>query len=735
MNLELADDQLLLKDSFERLFKVESSSVRVRAAEPSGFDAALWRELAEMGALVMRVPEAQGGGGFGLLDAQIVAEEAGKALASAPLIEAIVTSALLARLALAGNGAALALLARVTGESAIISLALFDAGERAEQIVPGGAVAHVVLARDGDRIVALNSGRQEDFLENLADLPIARWQLSGGTVLAQGPEASAAFAAALEEWKLLTAAELNGMARRAVELAAAYASERIQFGAPIGGYQGIAHPLANLISDIDGGRLLNWWAASRIAEGAADAGATAAMSFWWAAKTAGQAGETGLHTHGGYGLSLEYDAQLYHRRTKARALLAGDPNETLIAVGRRLWQGEVASLPDSGAFPLDFSYGPAAEALEAETEAFFADNLTPELRAKAHFSFEGHDWDFHKKLGEARLLFPSWPEEYGGRGADPYADTCSSNVWERHGWGRVGTGVTDMVGHMVQWFGHPETKAEVLPRLAHGEATCSLGYSEPGSGSDVFAARTRAVRDGDEWVINGQKMFTSGAELASYIFLLTRTDPDAPKHKGITMFLVPVNTPGIEIRPIYTFQDERTNTTFYADVRIPDRYRVGEVNGGSAVLIGALSLEQGGGSYTTVQQYMLAQAVDWARNTRLGHAPAIEDRLVLSRLARTATHGVISDLLSRRSLWVRAERKEDKAYGPMSKVFAVETYNRDSTDLLDMMAPDSILRRPGPAGQIERDHRRSSASTIYAGASEVLRSMVGEKALGLPRNR
>ncbi|MBA3053442.1 MAG: acyl-CoA dehydrogenase [Sphingomonadales bacterium] len=736
MNLELSGDQLLLKESFERLFRTDSSPARVRAAEPAGFDQDLWQSLAEMGALTMRVPEADGGGGFSLLDAQIVAEEAGKALASAPLIEAMVSNRLLARLtAVTDNPEIRALLDRAMHKNAVITLALFDVADRPEQIIAGGSAAEVVLALDGDRILACESGRQEDFLENLADLPIARWNLTEGALLAEGEAARAEFGAALEEWKLLTAAELNGMARRTVELATAYASERIQFGKPIGTYQGIAHPLANLIMEIDGGQLLNWWAASRLADGASDAGATISMSFWWAAKTAGQAGERALHTHGGYGLSLEYDVQLYHRRTKARALLLGDPNDELLNVGRRSWLGETPALPEAGAMPLDFGFGDAAAKLSAETEAFFRDNMTPELEAKAHFSFEGHDWDFHRKLGTARLLFPSWPEEFGGRNADPYAAVCSAAVWDEHNWGRVGTGVTDMVGHMIQWFGHPETKAEVLPLLARGEATCSLGYSEPGSGSDVFAARTRAVRDGEEWVINGQKMFTSGAELASYIFLLTRTDPDAPKHKGVTMFLVPIDTPGIEIRPIYTFQDERTNTTFYADVRIPDRFRIGEVNGGTAVLGSALRLEQGGGGYVPVHDKMLELAVKWAQQTKRAGKPAIEDTSVLSRLSRIAVHGVVSDMLSRRSLWTTAEGKQDLAYGPMSKVFAVETYNQDSTDLLDLTAPDSILRRPGPPGQIERDHRRSTASTIYAGASEVLRSMIGEKALGLPRSR
>ncbi|EQB06267.1 acyl-CoA dehydrogenase [Sphingobium baderi] len=732
MKIEISDDQRLLKESFERLFKAESTPARIRAAEPRGFDPALWRELADMGTLTMRAPQAHGGGGFSLLDAQIVVEEAGKALVSAPLTEAVVTGRLLACL---DTDEARALFDRVARDGAIVTFALFDAADKPEQIVPGGAVADVVLALRGETVLALDSGRQEAFLENLADLPIARWQMDGGATVASGAAARTEFLAALEEWKLLTAAELNGMARRSVEIAAAYACERIQFGKPIGANQGIAHPLADLIMDIDGAQLLNWWAAARVAEGAADAAASVSMSFWWAANTSGRAVERALHTHGGYGLSVEYDVQLYHRRAKARALLLGDPTDELLNVGRRLWLGDAPRLPDAGEMTLDFSFGAEAEALAAETDAFFRANLTPELAAQAHFSFEGHDWDFHARLGAERLLFPAWPKEYGGRAADPYAASRSAAIWDAYDWGRVGTGVTDMVGHMIIWFGHADTKAEVLPRLASGKAMCSLGYSEPGSGSDVFAARTRAVRDGDEWVINGQKMFTSGAELASYIFLLCRTDPDAPKHQGITMFLVPTDMPGIEIRPIFTFQDERTNTTFYTDVRIPDRYRVGEVNGGTAVLGAALRLEQGGGSYVPVQDKMLGQAVDWARTTTRGDRPAIEDMIVLSRLSRVAVHNAITDLLYRRSLWTRAEGKPDLAYGPMSKVFAVESYNRDSTDLLDLTAPDSILRRPGLPGLIERDHRRSTASTIYAGASEVLRSMIGEKALGLPRNR
>ena len=404
MRLELSDDQRLLQDSFERLFRSESSPARVRAAEPSGFDPALWNDLQEMGALAMRAKVSAGGGGFALLDALVVVEEAGRALASAPWTEAIVTSRLLAEI---DGDAAQALFRRILDSGAIVTLALNDVGEQPLQIVPGGAVAEIVLGLEGDRIIAFTQGRQQDFLSNLGDLPIAQWAFAQGTVLASGADAKALFLGGIEEWKLLTAAELNGMARRSVEIAAAYANERMQFGKLIGANQGIAHPLADLIIAIDGARLLNWWSAVHIARSDPEAYASVPMSFWWSAATSSRAVERAVHTHGGYGLSLEYDVQLFYRRAKARALVLGDPADQLLDVGQRLWHGVESARFDGGEATLDFDFGEEARALAAETNAFFEANLTPELRAKAHFSFEGHDWDMHQKLGEARLLFPS----------------------------------------------------------------------------------------------------------------------------------------------------------------------------------------------------------------------------------------------------------------------------------------------------------------------------------------
>jgi alkylation response protein AidB-like acyl-CoA dehydrogenase len=270
----------------------------------------------------------------------------------------------------------------------------------------------------------------------------------------------------------------------------------------------------------------------------------------------------------------------------------------------------------------------------------------------------------------------------------------------------------------------------VLPRMASGEVTAALGYTEPSGGSDVFAAKTRAVRDGDDWIINGQKMFTSGAEWASYVFLLTRTDPDLPKHKGLTMFLVPLDAPGVEIHPVYTFMDERTNGTFYTDVRIPDRYRVGEVNGGAKVMSSALSQEQSGGYYHKHIRHMAEAAADWARGNG-----KIEDSHTLARLARAHADANIAEALSAKVLGMSLAGVPDQAFGPASKVFSTEAFIVDSADLLDLAAPQSLIRGREGLGMVEMGYRHSTATSVYGGASEVLRSMVAERRLGLPRSR
>jgi alkylation response protein AidB-like acyl-CoA dehydrogenase len=740
LKIELSEERELLRETFAQLFAVESSAERVRAAEPVGFDSKLWQQLAGTGGLSMRVPEPSGGGGAGLLDAAVVAFEAGRRLVSGPFLESIVAGRILA---LCSDGAASPWLAKLIDGSAVVSLALQDWRDAPTQIVAGGAVANAVVGLDGDDVIVLTLSRAAEVPSNLGSSPIASWSLeeTDRTVVASGDVARRTFFAGREEWKLLMAAALAGLGREALELAGRYASERVQFDRPIGSFQAVAHPLADSVADIEGARLLVWKTIWAISAGRPDAAALLSMSFAWAASAATRAVARALHTHGGYGLSLEYEIQLYHRRGKSWPLALGDPQHELQLVADRLFGGDrdAVVLPEAGDVDLEFGLGEPARAFADEARRFFEENLSDELLAHRHFAWEGHHPGFQRKLADAGLLYPAWPSRYGGQDRHPYEMAALAGVFAEFRWTRFAITTTGMVGRTVMDFGSEELKREVLPRIARGDAISSLGYTEPGSGSDVAAAKTRALRDGDDWLINGQKMFTSGAELAQYVFLLTRTNPDVSKHRGLTMFLVPLDLPGIEIQPVHTLSDERTNCTYYTDVRVPDHYRVGPVDGGWAVVAYALALEHGGGPVTT-QRAMVDGAAEWARSHRWGGAPAIDSPVVRARLALAATHTEIAEAIGQCALFVNAEEVADSAIGPMAKYFSTDRFIDDAADLMDLCAPESVLRGPKGGGAtgaaaVEFAYRLSTAMSIYGGTSEIMKSIVAQVSLGLPRSR
>jgi alkylation response protein AidB-like acyl-CoA dehydrogenase len=229
-------------------------------------------------------------------------------------------------------------------------------------------------------------------------------------------------------------------------------------------------------------------------------------------------------------------------------------------------------------------------------------------------------------------------------------------------------------------------------------------------------------------------MFTSGANLTDYVFMLTRTDPDAPKHKGLTMFLVPLKTKGVTVQPVYTFQDERTNITFYDGVHVPDSYRLGGVNEGSKTMAAGLELEHGGG-FSKSQRAMLKAAVQLCSEIRHKGRPLIEAAQAQVRLARSAANLMVSDMLTFRAIWASVEKKPNAGFGPMAKMYSSEKFLADARDLLDLTAPYSLGKQQGPAGLLNQCYRHSQGTTIYGGTSEIHRSMIAERALGMPRTR
>src|ERR1700758_1730801 len=234
-------------------------------------------------------------------------------------------------------------------------------------------------------------------------------------------------------------------------------------------------------------------------------------------------------------------------------------------------------------------------AFQDRARAFVAEPVTEEGLRRDRELGENFDERVHLALGEAGYLASDWKLESEGGFGPLRRRIFQLEIARAHTpWYHWGT--TSVVARLVQQFGAPELADEVLPGVLAGEIRLCLGYTEPEGGSDVAACNTRAVRDGSgtgAWIIDGSKMFTSNAQNARYVFLLTNTDPQGPKHKNLTMFLVPLDSPGIEIQPIRTVDGDRTNIVYYSDVRVDDLYRIGEVNGGWTVMRSALDAEHG----------------------------------------------------------------------------------------------------------------------------------------------
>jgi alkylation response protein AidB-like acyl-CoA dehydrogenase len=289
-----------------------------------------------------------------------------------------------------------------------------------------------------------------------------------------------------------------------------------------------------------------------------------------------------------------------------------------------------------------------------------------------------------------------------------------------------------MVAGALRAAASEELKRRVLPEVLRGEATICLGYSEPAAGSDLANVQTEAVRDGDEWRIDGEKVFTSLAHEARYVFLLARTNPQAAKRRGLTMFLVPMPTPGIRVLPVYTLgAPGRSNRTLYRGVRVPDACRVGEVDGGWSVVNAALALERSG-------MFGAVRALE-ATHRQAVASGRIADPALRARLARVWTENEVAALLGQRVAWLSAGGGAPGIESAMSKLFATESAQRSTADLLELLGAEGLLLESEPGapagGAVEYEWRKAAVGTIYAGTSEVMRGIIAERRLGLPRTR
>jgi len=387
---------------------------------------------------------------------------------------------------------------------------------------------------------------------------------------------------------------------------------------------------------------------------------------------------------------------------------------------------------------VNFDPDEGGELLRQEVRAFLDAVLTADLKEKLRRTGTHHDEGFQHALASRGWMAPGWPAELGGQGRDPMELLAFNEELEVAGAPMYGPQTTLIAANVVARFGTEEQKPDIIERSPRGAVTFVLGISEPGGGSDVAAAKTRAEKDGDQWVINGAKMFTTNAHVGDYVLLLARTDVDKPKHRGLTMFVVPLDNPGIEIQPVVTLSGERTNLTFYNDVRIPDSLRIGDVNDGWRVMTVGLAVERSG-AFGGESVRLLSRIDRWAEGLDDEGRARAESLDVQERIGRAVAENEVIQLLSWRNAWLHAQDRLPGVEGSMAKLFSSEAITRQSADFVDMLGPDGIRRQgdtDAPAeGEAEWAFRYALGTTTYGGTSEIQRSIIAEHGLGLPRSR
>ncbi|QXV58544.1 acyl-CoA dehydrogenase family protein [Amycolatopsis sp. TNS106] len=389
-------------------------------------------------------------------------------------------------------------------------------------------------------------------------------------------------------------------------------------------------------------------------------------------------------------------------------------------------------------------YTPEQRALAAELREYFAGLMTPERReALAGAGGEYGDGLVYKEivrdLGSAGRLAIGWPREYGGQDRSMLDQLVFTDEAAAAGV-PVPFLTVNTVGPTIMRYGTEEQKAFYLPKIAAGELHFAIGYSEPGAGTDLASLRTRAIRDGDDYVINGQKMWTSLIEYADYVWLAARTDPDARKHKGLSMLIVPTSAPGFSWTKVHTVAGPGTSATYYDDVRVPVTSRVAGENEGWPLITNQLNHERVALTSAAPIQTSLREVRSWAQATKLPDGSRVLDQpWVRLHLARIHTHAEYLKLRNWRIAWAAASGDLGPAEASATKVFGTEFATEAYRLMMEILGAGAVVREGSPGaqlrGRIERLHRSSLILTFGGGTNEIQRDMIAATALGLPVTR
>jgi 3-oxochol-4-en-24-oyl-CoA dehydrogenase len=712
MSIAITDDHRALADTATDFLTKREARADARALLEAAEEAlpAWWGEVAELGWLGLHLPEEHGGSGYTLEELVVVVEQFGRVVAPGPFVPTVLTSAVLA--AVGGDVAAEQLPGLADG-SVLGAVALGgevtvadgtasgDAGN-----VLGGGFAQLLLVATGEdvAVVQVGNGVSVEVPANMDPTRrTARVTLDGAAaVVLPGARRQLVDLA-----RVILSAEAAGMARACTEMAAEYAKERIQFGRPIAMFQAVKHHCANMAVATELATSAVWDAARAAATGGDQLSFAAAVAATLSVPAADLCANLNTQVHGGIAITWEHDAHLYMRRaTVLRQFI--DPAAAA---------AEVTDLTRAGVVrEKAVELPPEAEAIRAGVREFVA--RVKDLPADEQLS----------ELLDSGYAQPHWPTPFG-RAAGAVEQLVIEEEFKVAGVKKPSYGITGWnILTLIQYATEDQIARWVRPAMEQQVVWCQL-FSEPDAGSDAAGVTTKASRVDGGWLVNGQKVWTSGAHVSGFGFATVRTNPDVPKHDGITMMVIDMHAPGVEIRPLkMTSGDSEFNEVFFNDVFVPDDDVVGAVDGGWAVARATLgnesvSIGSGDGAMTLPAAVLIA-----ASDARPGRLVGGE-----ARLGRYAANVHASGLLNVRSANRAVAGGGPGPEGAMSKLILSENLHEAAATYTEVLGPEMAFMEGEAviANGLVLMHRGLS---IAGGTSEIKRNQIGERILGLPRD-
>ncbi|WP_070896453.1 acyl-CoA dehydrogenase family protein [Mycobacterium tuberculosis] len=730
MSIAIPPEHYELADSVRSLVaRVAPSEVLHAALEsPVENPPPYWQAAAEQGLQGVHLAESVGGQGFGILELAVVLAEFGYGAVPGPFVPSAIASALIAAhdpqakvLAELATGAAIAAYALDSGLTATRhGDVLVIRGE--VRAVPAAAQASVLVlpvaieSRD-EWVVLRNDQLEIEAVKSLDPLrPIAHVRANAVDVSDDALLSNLTMTTAHALMSTLLSAEAVGVARWATDTASAYAKIREQFGRPIGQFQAIKHKCAEMIADTERATAAVWDAARALddaGESSSDVEFAAAVAATLAPATAQRCTQDCIQVHGGIGFTWEHDTNVYYRRALMLAACFGR--------GSEYPQRVVDTATTAGMRPVDIDLDPSTEKLRAQIRAEVAalKAMPREPRTVA--------------IAEGGWVLPYLPKPWG-RAASPVEQIIIAQEFTAGRVKRPQIAIATWIVPSIVAFGTDNQKQRLLPPTFRGDIFWCQLFSEPGAGSDLASLATKATRVDGGWRITGQKIWTTGAQYSQWGALLARTDPSAPKHNGITYFLLDMKSEGVQVKPLRELTGkEFFNTVYLDDVFVPDELVLGEVNRGWEVSRNTLTAERVsiGGSDSTFLP-TLGEFVDFVRDYRF---EGQFDQVARHRAGQLIAEGHATKLLNLRSTLLTLAGGDPMAPAAISKLLSMRTGQGYAEFAVSSFGTDAVIgdteRLPGKWGEYLLASR---ATTIYGGTSEVQLNIIAERLLGLPRD-